>query len=85
MSNKELAKELHKSIIKKLEKGKVSSSFIDNIWGSDHADIELISKVDKKTVFYYVLLIFSVKMEGFFFKREKIYYNYCFSKNFKRA
>ena len=76
MSNKELAKELYKSIIKKLEKRKVISSFIDNIWGSDHADIELISKVDKKIVFYYVLLIFSVNMEGFFFKREKIYYNY---------
>ena len=76
MSNKELAKELYKSIIKKLEKRKVISSFIDNIWGSDHADIELISKVDKKTVFYYVLLIFSVNMEGFFFKRQKIYYNY---------
>ena len=76
MSNKELAKELYKSIIKKLEKRKVISSFIDNIWGSDHADIELISKVDKKIVFYYVLLIFSVNMEGFFFKRQKIYYNY---------
>ena len=76
MSNKELAKELYKSIIKKLEKRKVISSFIDNIWGSDLADIELISKVDKKIVFYYVLLIFSVNMKGFFFKREKIYYNY---------
>ena len=31
MSNEELAKELHKRIIKKLEKRKVRSSFIDHI------------------------------------------------------
>ena len=31
MSNKELAKELHKSIIRKFEKRKVHSPFIDNI------------------------------------------------------
>ena len=30
--NKELREELHKPIIKKFEKGKVHSSFIDNIW-----------------------------------------------------
>ena len=32
MSNQELAEELHKLIIKKFEKRKVHSSFIDNIW-----------------------------------------------------
>ena len=31
MSNKELSKELHKPIIRKFEKQKVHSSFIDNI------------------------------------------------------
>ena len=40
MSNKELAEELHKQIIKKLEKGKVHTPFIDNIWGADLADIQ---------------------------------------------
>ena len=35
MSKKELAEELHKSIIKKFEKRKIYSSFIDNIWSSD--------------------------------------------------
>ena len=38
--NKELAEELHKPIIKKFEKGKVHSSFIDNIlgcWSSRYA------------------------------------------------
>ena len=33
MSSKELAEELHKPVIKKFEKRKVHSSFIDNIWG----------------------------------------------------
>ena len=32
MSNQELTEELHKSIIRKFEKRKVHSSFIDNIW-----------------------------------------------------
>ena len=32
MSNKELAEELHKTIIKKFNERKVHSSFIDNIW-----------------------------------------------------
>ena len=33
MSNKELAEELHKPVIRKFNKRKVHSSFIDNIWG----------------------------------------------------
>ena len=44
MSNKELAKELHKPIIRKFVKQKVYSSFIGNIWGADLADMQLISK-----------------------------------------
>ena len=39
ISNKELAEEFHKPIIRKLEKRKVHSPFIDNIWGADLADI----------------------------------------------
>ena len=42
ISNKELAEELHKPIIKKFKKRKVESSFIDNIWGADLADTQLI-------------------------------------------
>ena len=34
MSNKELAEELHKPIIRKFNKRNVNSSFIDNIWGN---------------------------------------------------
>ena len=34
-------------IIKKIEKRKVHSSFIDNIWGANLADIQLLSKFNK--------------------------------------
>ena len=47
MPNKKLAKELHKSIIRKLEEHKVHSSFIDNIWGADLAHMQLLSKCNK--------------------------------------
>ena len=44
ISNKELAEELHKQIIRKFNKRKIDSPFIDNIWGSDLAQMQLISK-----------------------------------------
>ena len=47
ISNKELAEELHKPIIRKFKKRKVHSSFIDNIWGVDLADMQLIRKFIK--------------------------------------
>ena len=47
ISNKELAEELHKAIIKKSEKRKVHSSFIDSTWDTDLADMQLISKFNK--------------------------------------
>ena len=45
--NIQLADELHKPIIRKFEKRKVYSSFRDNIWGADLADLQLISKFNK--------------------------------------
>ena len=45
--NMQLAEELHKPIIRKFEKRKVYSSFRDNIWGADLADMQLISKFNK--------------------------------------
>ena len=47
ISNKELAEELHKPIIRNFNKGKVHSPFIDNIWDADLADMQLISKFNK--------------------------------------
>ena len=45
--NEQLAKELHKPIIRKFKKRKVYSGFRDNIWGADLADMQLISKFNK--------------------------------------
>ena len=45
--NQQLANALHEPIIRKFEKRKVYSSFKDNIWGVDLADIQLISKYNK--------------------------------------
>ena len=49
--NKELAKDFHKPIIRKSNKRKVLSSFIDNIWGADLADMQLIIKCNKELKF----------------------------------
>ena len=45
--NYQLVNELHKPIIQKLKKRKVYSSFRDNIWGADLADMQSLSKYDK--------------------------------------
>ena len=45
--NIQLADELHEPIIKKIKKRKVYSSFRDNIWGVDLADMQLLSKFNK--------------------------------------
>ena len=49
--NKVLAKELHKPIIRKFNKRKVYPTFIDNIWSADLADMQLISKFNKRLRF----------------------------------
>ena len=58
MSNKELAEELHKPIIRKFEKGKVHSPFTDNIWCADLTDMQLISKRNKR--FRYLLCVIDI-------------------------
>ena len=45
--NYQLANELHKPIIRKFKKRKVYSSFGDNIWGVDLADMQSLSKYNK--------------------------------------
>ena len=47
IANQQLANELHKQVIRKFKKRNVSSSFKDNIWGVDLADMQLISKYSK--------------------------------------
>ena len=66
-SNKESTEELHKSIIKEFKKQKVYSSFIDNIWGADLADMQLISKFTKRICFLLCVIdIFSKFAYGLF-------------------
>ena len=47
IAKNKLAEELHKLIVRKFKKSKVHSIFIDNIWGADLADAELISKFNQ--------------------------------------
>ena len=60
--NQQLAKELHKPILRKFKKRKVYSSFKDNVLGVDLADMQLISKYNKGIRYSDVLLICSVNM-----------------------
>ena len=45
--NYRLANELHRQIIRKFKKRKFYSSFRDNIWGVDLADMQSLSKYNK--------------------------------------
>ena len=65
ISNKELSEELHKLSIRKFNKRKVHSFFIDNIECADLVDMHLINKFNKGFS-YYVLLIFIANMHGLF-------------------
>ena len=62
--NLQLAEELHKPIIKKLKKRKVYSGFKDNIWGSDLADMQLLSKFNKGFRFLLCVIDILVNMLG---------------------
>ena len=64
--NGQLAKELHKPIIRKFKKRKVYSAFKDNILGADLADMQLISKLNKGFRFLLCVLIFIANMLGLF-------------------
>ena len=56
MSDQQLAEELHKLIIRKFNKSKVEPSFIDNICDADLADMQLMSKFNKRVrVLSYVI------------------------------
>ena len=47
LNNETSAEELHKPIIKNIKRRKLYSSFKDNIWGVNLADMQLISKYNK--------------------------------------
>ena len=64
--NYQLRNELHKPIIKKFIKRKVYTSFRDNIWGVDLADIQLLSKYNKGKSIYFVQSTCLVNICGLF-------------------
>ena len=45
--NYQLANELHRQIIRKFKRREVSSSFRDNIWGVDLADMQSLTKYNR--------------------------------------
>ena len=51
ISNKELAEELHKPVIRRFKRRKVYSSFIDNVWSANLANMQFISKFNKQILF----------------------------------
>ena len=61
-----LANELHKPIIRKFKKRKVYSSFRDNIFGVDLADMQLLSKYNKRNKYLLNAIDFLVNMRGLF-------------------
>ena len=58
IENKKLADELHKPIVKKFKRKKAYSSFKDNIWGVDLADMTLISKFNKGIKYFLCVIDF---------------------------
>ena len=58
ISNKYLAEELNKQIIRKFEKRKLLSPFTGNIWGTDLSDMPLLSKFNK--VFRFLLFVIDI-------------------------
>ena len=60
--NQLLAEELHKPIIRKFKRERwVYSSFKDNIWGADLADMQLLSKFNKGIRFLLCIIDFFSK------------------------
>ena len=67
--NLQLAKELHKPIIRKIKRRKVYSGFKDNIWGADLTDRQFISKFNKKFRFLLCVIDIFSKYARVVFKR----------------
>ena len=71
LQNEQLAEVLHKQIIRKFKKRTVYSSFKDNIWDVDLADMQLISKFNKEIRFLLCVIDVYSKYEWFVPLRDK--------------
>ena len=69
--NYQLANELHKPIIKNFKKRKIYSSFRDNIWGVDLADMQSLSKYNKGIKYLLCAIDLFSKYAGVFPLKDK--------------
>ena len=77
MPNQQLANELQEPIIRKFKKRKVYSSFKDNIWVVDSADMQLISRYNKGIRYLLCAIDFAQQIcFCYSFERQKRNY-YC--------
>ena len=67
MSGQGLAEELDKPIIRKFGKRKLHSPFVDNIWGTNLSDMQLLDKFKKRILFLQCLSIFWENTHELFF------------------
>ena len=83
--NMQLADELHKPIIRKFKKRKAYSSFRDNIWGANLADMQLLSKFNKGFKFLLCVIDIFSKYAWVIPLKDKKRHNYCLciSKNIR--
>ena len=75
--NEQLAEELHKPIIEKFTKRKLYSTFKDNNWGADLADMQLISKSNKGFRFLFCIIDIFSKCAWVFPLKDKKRFKYC--------
>ena len=61
MSDQQLVEEFHKPVITKFNKRKVQPPFIDNIWGADIDNMQLIGKFNKEIRFLLCVIDISIK------------------------
>ena len=71
LAMQQLTEELHKPNIIKFKKRKVYSTFKDNIWGADLADMQLISKFNKGFIFLLCVIDIFSKYAWVFPLRDK--------------
>ena len=85
--NQQLAKELHKLIIRNFKKRKLHAIFKDNIWGADLADMQLISKFNKGVRFLLCVTDIFSKYAWIVLLKDKKRCKHCcsISKYFKQS
>ena len=84
--NLQLAKELHKPIIRNFKKRAAYSGFKDNIWGADLAGMKSVSKYNKEIKYLLCAIDLFSKYAWIIPIKDKkrCQYSWCISKNIER-